>query len=230
MENKKEEKLLVISYMTLRKAVGILGILFPVVLVIGSIVVSSCDEIQGSISNYYHTGMRNIFVGLLCSIALFLFSYKGYKPVDNLAGNLAGLFALGVAFFPTPLESPLPRCNVLGVESNPLAGSFHFLSAACLFGVLSFFSFYLFTRSSEHPIKNRQKLRRNRVYRICGLAMIFCILLIAAYKIFLEARYPFLVNYYPVFWLETIALWAFGISWLTKGEAILKDIGSEKNS
>jgi hypothetical protein len=27
----------------------------------------------------------------------------------------------------------------------------------------------------------------------------------------------------PVFWLESIALWAFGISWLVKGETILKD-------
>jgi hypothetical protein len=27
----------------------------------------------------------------------------------------------------------------------------------------------------------------------------------------------------PRFWLESIAIVAFGISWLTKGEAILKD-------
>jgi len=27
----------------------------------------------------------------------------------------------------------------------------------------------------------------------------------------------------PVFWLETITIEAFGISWLTKGQAILKD-------
>ena len=26
-----------------------------------------------------------------------------------------------------------------------------------------------------------------------------------------------------VFWFETIALWAFGISWLVKGEFLLKD-------
>lgn len=27
----------------------------------------------------------------------------------------------------------------------------------------------------------------------------------------------------PVFWLESVAVWAFGWSWLIKGEAILKD-------
>ena len=29
--------------------------------------------------------------------------------------------------------------------------------------------------------------------------------------------------YDPIYWLESIAIVAFGISWLTKGEAILKD-------
>ena len=27
----------------------------------------------------------------------------------------------------------------------------------------------------------------------------------------------------PVFWLESLALWAFGISWLVKGGLLLKD-------
>ena len=27
----------------------------------------------------------------------------------------------------------------------------------------------------------------------------------------------------PVFWLESVAIFAFGFSWFTKGEAILKD-------
>ncbi len=224
MEDKPEEKLLVISYLTLRKAIGILGILFPVVLVIGSIAVSGCNAIQGSISNYYHTEMRNVFVGILCSIALFLFSYKGYKTIDNIAGNLAGLFALGVAFFPTPPESPFPQCNIQPSSNNPLVGDIHFLSATCLFAILSFFSLYLFTKSSESPVTNPQKLRRNKVYRWCGRVMIACIVLIAVYKIFLSGKYPEINGLNLIFWLETFALWAFGISWLTKGEAILKDI------
>jgi len=31
----------------------------------------------------------------------------------------------------------------------------------------------------------------------------------------------------PVFWLETAAVLAFGISWLTKGEAILADVAKK---
>jgi len=29
--------------------------------------------------------------------------------------------------------------------------------------------------------------------------------------------------YNPLFWLETLAILAFGVSWIVKGEAILKD-------
>jgi hypothetical protein len=30
-------------------------------------------------------------------------------------------------------------------------------------------------------------------------------------------------GYHPVFWLEALAIFAFGTSWSTKGEAILRD-------
>jgi hypothetical protein len=53
--------------------------------------------------------------------------------------------------------------------------------------------------------------------------MLICIVLIAVYWTILEKKCTCLVNFNPVFWLESIALWAFGISWIVKGEVILKD-------
>ena len=54
--------------------------------------------------------------------------------------------------------------------------------------------------------------------------MSLCIVLIVIlYLIPDEVASPIKV-YKPVFWLEAIAVVAFGISWLTKGEAILKDV------
>jgi len=55
------------------------------------------DIIQESISHYYYTGMRNVFVGALCAVALFMFFYCGYDKWDDLAGDMAGIFAIGVA-------------------------------------------------------------------------------------------------------------------------------------
>ncbi len=219
---------LVISYLTLRKAIGILGISFPVILVIGSIVAGGYDEIQNSISDYYHTNMRNIFVGVLCAFGLFLFSYKGYDKIDNIFGNLGGIFALGVALFPTTPDSTLPIGCCHSVAINPLIGRIHLLSAALFFIVLSYFSLFLFTKTKPSKIFTDRKKLRNRVYKICGFIMLGCIGLIAVYFLFLENDYPQLSSINPVFWLETLALLAFGTSWIVKGNMILQDVGEEK--
>lgn len=200
-----------ISYMTLRKAIGILGVLFPIILVIGTIVACGYDHILGSISEYYHSVMRNIFVGILCAIALFLFSYRGYNQIDNIMGNLACLFALGVAFFP------------MSLGPSDLIDKIHFTSAALLFLTLSFFSLFLFTKTKDNNKMTKLKRHRNRVYITCGIIMLGCILLISSYFIFELHQYLVIYNLKPIFWLETFALWAFGVSWLTKGQAILSD-------
>jgi len=83
----------------LRKAIGIIGISLPFVLAFGKIILGS-PGIQSSISGYYYTGMRDVFVGSLCAIAVFMMSYKGYDHRDELAGDLACAFASGVALFP----------------------------------------------------------------------------------------------------------------------------------
>jgi hypothetical protein len=53
-----------------------------------------------SISDYYVLRTRDAFVVVLFTIGLFLFTYRGYDERDDIAGNLARLFALGVASFP----------------------------------------------------------------------------------------------------------------------------------
>src|SRR6266540_6600402 len=105
---------LVLSYLGLRKAIGIIGTALPFVLAFGKILLEG-PGIQSSISDYYHTGMRDIFVGSLCAIAVFLMSYRGYDRKDDIAGDLACVFALGVALFPiAPEMNAIPREKVVG--------------------------------------------------------------------------------------------------------------------
>jgi hypothetical protein len=219
-----------ISYLYLRKSVGLLGFALPIVLILGSIFLGNCNEIQSSISDYYHTKMRDVFVGIICAIALFLFSYKGYvdDKRDNIAGTLASFFALGVAIFPTSPDKivPLcdvPSCNIPAVITNPFISHLHFVFATSFFLVLTYFSLFLFTKTKNIKTQTKQKKMRNSIYKICGYIMLACIALIAIYFFLLEKSYPSLSKYDPVFWLETIALWAFAISWLIKGELLLKD-------
>lgn len=62
---------------------------------------------------------------------------------------------------------------------------------------------------------------RNKVYSVCGYLIVASIA--GAGISFAVRQYPFFDLYRPVFWFESLAVVSFGVSWLTKGEAILKD-------
>jgi hypothetical protein len=219
----------IISYYTMRRALGILGITLPLILLAGSLLLGGCKEVQGSISTYYHTNMRNIFVGFNCAVALFLFAYRGHDWRDNIAGYLGCIFVLGVAFLPCSISTPEQACLVPASAQSPIVGKLHNLSALLYFIILIVYSMFLFPKThmdmvtGEKKFMGRQKKRRNVVYYICGSIMTLSLLLILAYLWFLKNPYPGLERLDPVFWLESFVLLSFGISWLTKGQLIFRD-------
>lgn len=58
----------------------------------------------GSISAYYYTPARAVFVASLCAIGICLIIYRGSTPREDAVLNLPGLLAFVVAFIPTPLK------------------------------------------------------------------------------------------------------------------------------
>lgn len=224
----------IISYYTMRRALGILGITLPLILLAGSFLFGSCREVQISVSAYYHTNMRNLFVGFNCAVALFLFAYRGHDWMDNLAGYLGCIFVLGVAFLPCTISTPDPPCLVPVSIQDPLIGKLHNLSALLYFMVLIVYSLLLFPKThldmvtGEKMFMKRQKKRRNVVYYICGSLMMTSLLLIIVYMFILEHHYPDLKRLDPVFWLESIMFLSFGISWLTKGQLFFRDENYKK--
>ena len=64
---------------------------------------------------------------------------------------------------------------------------------------------------------------RNHIYVTCGIIIIICVALIAVYN-FVGNLETIFAKYKPTLVLESIALFAFGISWITKGEMIMKDV------
>jgi len=210
-----------ISFNTLRKTIGWLGILLPAAMLAGNLFFGHCSYIQDSNSHYYYTITGDLFVGILCSVALFLLSYKGYPDDqrDNICSGLAGIFALGIAFFPTN-DNSADSCAIIHFEKNGMRNTIHYLCSALFFILLAYISYFLFTKSKGH--KTNRKVLRNKVYRVCGILIIVFIALIAIYIRFEEKLTSF-AWIKPVFWLEWFALMAFGISWLVKGELVLAD-------
>ena len=208
MKNKiKGDSSLILSYLELRKAIGILGITLPIILYFGGMILFQTG-LQSSISRYYHTDMRDVLVGTLVAFGIFLIAYKGYKG-DAIFGKLACVFAIGVALFP---------CTPSGVVSNTarIVGVFHLIFTILFFGTLIYFSYFLFTKSDQKVLP-KKKQQRNIVYKTCGIIMTVCVLGIVISFIFPGAM-TWLGS--PIFWFEAGAIWSFGVSWFTKGEAI----------
>ena len=210
MQESGAQDSLVLSYLTLRKAVGFIGLGLPVVLAVGKILFQG-PGLQETISDYYHTDMRNILVGVLCAIGVFFLSYRGYDRRDRIAGGLASGLAIGVALFPaTPFFDPITWIGVV-----------HVVFSISLFLTLAYFSFFLFTETDSTKVPTPQKLKRNVIYRASGCVIFACIVLAVLTE--LPALYPLAVRFDLRFWLESVIIIAFGVSWLTKGEWILKD-------
>src|SRR5690348_6806272 len=135
----------VISYLTMRKWIGYLSFLLPWVVVIGGHLFGAYPT-KDSISGYYYSNMRDVFVGALCMVGVFLFSYKGFSDLDDVITNVCGLLAICVALFPTRPDDGV-AANVGLLQLNDFVSSVvHYICAALLFLLLAFISMFLFTR------------------------------------------------------------------------------------
>jgi len=195
-----------VSFLQLRKLVGFIGVLLPVVLPLGYLAFFHSSGFPDSVSGYYYTGMRNVFVGALCVLGVFLVAYRAYGDKwDNWITNIAGAFAVCVAFFPTQPVGATPH------QKN--IGHLHFVFAALLFTMLAIMALRFTKTDQDDP--GREKRLRNIFYRIC--AALIAGSMVAALISNLPALYQ---NTPSLFVFETIAIEAFGISWLVKGEVV----------
>jgi len=203
----------IIPYYVLRVLIGAAGICLPFLLVIAKLIYNGTFELEYSISDYYDNGTAgDILVGVLFALAFFLVSYRGYAAIDSIAANFGCAFALGVALFPT-------------TSTNKFVHYSHFVFAVLLFSDFIFFSIYLFRKKNPNP--TAQKEKRNAVYLICGVIMTVCIIAIAAAELFLNEEVR--NKLHLVFWMESLALFSFGFSWITKAEMVFGD-GQKKSA
>jgi hypothetical protein len=210
----------VISYLNLRNLIGILGILLALVCYLGGKLFAGLP-IQPSISNYYHTNVRDLFVGLLVAVSLFLMTYKGYEVIDNIVSTVTGISALGIAIFPM-LRAVGDKTPIGFFQVDPnFSYTLHKIFTVIFLLLLAGNSYFLFTLTDKTKEMSTNKKKRNIVYKVCGI-LIF-ISLIALVIIKLKVRPQIVEQYSIVFVLETIMLVSFGVSWLVKGGTILRD-------
>lgn len=94
-----EEEKFYLSYMSLRMAIGWVGLVMPFVVRAGAFAIQGIWS-PATISAYYYTGMREVFVGTLVLVGALLMCYRTPDRQDTLLGILTGLAAIGIALFP----------------------------------------------------------------------------------------------------------------------------------
>jgi hypothetical protein len=95
---------LVGSYLGIRLVIGIVGLLLPwALIVIDWQFMTEGRQIRGSMSAYYHSPARDLFVGGLVAIGGFLLLYMTgrWRTWEFSLSSVAGLAVWTVAFFPT---------------------------------------------------------------------------------------------------------------------------------
>ncbi len=193
--------------------------LLPFICVFGGLLISGIP-ICSSISSYYHTNMRDIFVGILIGVSLFLMTYKGYEKIDNIVTAMSGLAALGVVIFPS-------RCSFVSTEplgifqiSPTISDKIHAVCSVIFFILLAINSIFLFTLTKSRDIpKTRNKKIRNYIYIGCGIIILLSlVILLVRSLVGVEVE-----NDKTLLIFETIMLLAFGVSWLVKGKTLFKD-------
>jgi hypothetical protein len=211
------DRTLVLSYLAIRRSIGVLALVLPPTLWPGGWLVFGID-LQENMSSYYHTPLRDVFVGVMCAIGIFLVCYRGYDWIENWTANVACLAALGVALCPMdPNSDPLQQTTPLGYLHTFFGGLF--------FSTLAFYSLYHFPRGSKLLRFHSRTEQRDSIYRATGLTILGCMVAMGMH-LFLAPPGPkaFFNRYHFTFWMEWIAVWAFAPAWLTKGRAILADV------
>jgi uncharacterized membrane protein len=215
----KRNKSFMISYMQLRTLIGVLGMLLPFICVGGAYVLSDV-KIYDSISMYYYSNMRDVFVGILVCVSLFLMTYKGYESIDNVITKVSGIAGFCIAIFPCENLRYTKPVSVFLIGTRT-SNYIHLFSAVLFFALLAINSIVIFTKSDKKVIRNTRKYYRNMLFRISGFIILasLAVLILATLLMKETTR----INSRITLITEIIMLFSFGISWLVKGGALLKE-------
>lgn len=219
------------SYLLIRVVVGGIGFLLPTLLfLLDGAFLEGPVSIRGSLSAYYHTSARDLFVGALCIMGFFLITYMaGQKSTwDYWLSTVAGIAVLGVAFLPTKRPNLLDGAALCGSVGQLPPGctqfqhaygetqvaATHFVFAAIFILSLAVLCFVFGQRESRY----RKDVARARFHRLCGAAILSAVAWVAVggllhIKVF---------GIEPLYGGEVVSVYSFGLSWLAKAQDLFK--------
>ena len=207
----------------LRLAIGAIGMLLPVALIAGNALLGARMIVPYSMSGSYYTPVRNLFVGSLCALGVFLICYRRSRRQD-LCTTFAGACALAVAFSPT--APPLPMTEPAWVNY------LHESAAGVLILTLGLFCWVVFadydkTRLPPHPsFEDRIKAWCVSAWKALKADGGRRIYVVSGFVVFLSGSLALCTGLWPAAWsrswpslylFEAVAVVAFGAAWFKAG-------------
>jgi hypothetical protein len=207
MTGTEEGAVVAASYLLLRKAIGIIGPLLPIVCLVGDAAFTSA-RLPNSLSYYYYTPMRNYFVGSLCVLGVFLLLHEVGVRTDRWITNIAGASMLGVAF--CPAAPPVPRVTT----TEAVVGNLHLAFSVIAFAALGVMTWRFGQAGSNGPGSPAPPRGATVFYRVsAGLLLGFAFISGLANLLPGSVQNATLA----IFDFEALAIVTFGVSWFVKG-------------
>jgi hypothetical protein len=207
------------TYTYLRLGMIGVSIVFPLVLWWGGLIFGV--EFQASISTYYHTPMRDIFVGSMIAIGAFLWFYQGIPKEENFALNCAGILAIVVALTPTAFleKDGQVKCETFTTVpmhgiSETTASYIHGTSAILFFAAIAFVCIFTSGKTLEAISNPARKRFYEKTYKFLGAGMIISPLSSALLLLFWNEKGNI------IYFIELIAVWSFSAYWIVKTKEI----------
>ncbi|WP_149824446.1 hypothetical protein [Streptomyces tailanensis] len=202
------------TVMRLRLGVGVIGVLLPLALPLGNWIAarldgrSGADAWPGSMSGAYYTSTRDIFVGALCALGIFLIVYR-FSRLNDVMGTVAGCCAVGVALFPTAAPGS-------DATESPVA-VLHFVFAVALLAGMAVFCLLMYWAPG---IEERSYVRRP--YLVAGV-LILMFMALAGVCAATGVGDDWLIT--PLYLCEWLSVWSFGFAWTGAALSLAADIG-----
>lgn len=220
------------SYLLIRVIVGAIGVALPTLLfVLDGFFLKGGLVVKGSLSAYYHSGARDLFVAGLAVTGFLLITYMSAQRVtwDYRLSTIGGIAALGVAFLPTSRPALAESAARCGVDPAPAGctqlqqafgetavATVHFASAAVFILCLAAICFVFARRERVHTHNEFQA----RLHTVCGWVIVAAVLWVAIGGLLGADIFRFT----PLYLGEVVSVYAFGVSWIAKGRDLLKGV------
>jgi hypothetical protein len=183
------------SYLYLSLGIGLLATAFPILLII-----SGGYSGHDSISSFYHDEMqpsRDILVGCLCAIGVFLFLFHGLSKKENWLLNVAGVAIIIVALVPSPGDTHYGSARI------------HLAAAIVFFVLIGIVAVFLSKERIQFIRSDATRKVFKTAYTVVGILMIVTPIVVSIIPVI-----PF--KGHAVFLAEWAGTWSFAAYWLIK--------------